>query len=157
MFSCCCDAGAKTNQEVDRVGAISVLQESQDAGKAAQFEAPPPPPPPLADVDVPPKTSDVVPAPPSSSAPTSPGTFTVTINRKDENAKLGVDVGRADRAIRIKKVCAGEVEDHNKANPDQALQPMDLIVAVNGVSGPANDLLHTISTSNPLVLTIRRF
>mmetsp|Transcript_98224 Transcript_98224/g.204869 ORF Transcript_98224/g.204869 Transcript_98224/m.204869 type:complete len:137 (+) Transcript_98224:90-500(+) len=135
MFACCCgDPDGK--KDVDHISAVSVLKD--DTAKAFSSSA-----------------IVVEHAPPTS------GSYIVTMFRiptveDPKPPKIGLDIARVENALKIKRICPGVVQDFNESNPESALRVGDLIIGVNGVTGPGNELLAAIGTSQRLEFHIHR-
>mmetsp|Transcript_73903 Transcript_73903/g.153986 ORF Transcript_73903/g.153986 Transcript_73903/m.153986 type:complete len:170 (-) Transcript_73903:317-826(-) len=168
MFGCCNEPVVDKNQEIKAVGASPVMKKQEEIPAEApapkveetKEESPKVKEAPKPAVEAPkkeepakeePKKED----PASPKAPTS-GTFEVTIERASKGSKLGMTIGRVDKALKIKAFDAGDVSNFNTKNPGMALKAMDLVVAVNGKTGTANDLLNALASPDALTLKITR-
>jgi len=178
MFACCNQPAVDKSKELDRIGASPVMKKEEPA-PIVEVPAQEPPKPveeaPKVVAEAPkvvealkeePKKEEPAKEEPKPveaekkepEAPTAPtsGTFEVTIDRSSKGSKLGMTIGRVDKALKIKSFETGDVSTFNTKNPGMALKAMDLVVAVNGKEGSANDLLKALSSPDALTLKIKR-
>jgi len=86
--------------------------------------------------------------------------FQVDIERDDPDEELGLEIAQdheSGRGLRICRVKAGPVRRWGKAHPERRVTIGDLIVAVDGQEGTAQELVERIRGSPSMRLTIRRF
>merc|ERR1712060_151948 len=86
--------------------------------------------------------------------------FTITIDKGDDpGAKIGLDITRNDEGqpcLKIKKVKPGHIMNWNQNQPDQPIQPDDLIIKVNDECESSEKLLERIAKDDKLVIVIKR-
>eukprot|EP00411_Alexandrium_monilatum_P113295 CAMPEP_0175704688 /NCGR_PEP_ID=MMETSP0097-20121207/37150_1 /TAXON_ID=311494 /ORGANISM="Alexandrium monilatum, Strain CCMP3105" /LENGTH=139 /DNA_ID=CAMNT_0017011993 /DNA_START=14 /DNA_END=433 /DNA_ORIENTATION=- len=82
--------------------------------------------------------------------------FTITLEKRPSQDKIGADVARALDFLVILKVKPGLIHEHNKSHPDQMVLPNDQIMAANDLWGDSKQILKVISAEHILRLTIRR-
>lgn len=83
--------------------------------------------------------------------------FSVVIT--DTKKKLGVELSysKASMSLFIREVAEeGMAAEHNKKNPESAIREGDRVIAVNGITGTASQLLEAYRGENSAVLTICR-
>uniref|UniRef100_A0A7S1S482 PDZ domain-containing protein n=2 Tax=Alexandrium catenella TaxID=2925 RepID=A0A7S1S482_ALECA len=81
--------------------------------------------------------------------------FTVVLQKLEPGDKVGAKVARANNALEVMEVKDGLLLDHNKKNPDEAVQKGDLIVEGNGKTG-SNTILDVITHSDRITFKIQR-
>mmetsp|Transcript_35646 Transcript_35646/g.99683 ORF Transcript_35646/g.99683 Transcript_35646/m.99683 type:complete len:167 (-) Transcript_35646:128-628(-) len=83
--------------------------------------------------------------------------FMVSV-RKPESGKLGISVTALprERALLVKSVKPGPVQDWNEAHPDEAVRSGDLVVAVNGVSSDPDLMYDEIARCKTLAFRVAR-
>jgi len=132
------------------------------------FSAPEPLPPPEAEVPPPPPSSAFSPPPTSTPTattirPSSPtvappagvrGTFSVTVDKA--GMKVGLDIQRRPRGLRVRQISGGAIEKFNLERPEAAVQVSDQIIEVNGIRGDSAALLRAIAASETLTMVILR-
>lgn len=77
----------------------------------------------------------------------------------DTKKKLGVELSysKASMSLFIREIAAeGIAADHNQRHPDKAVREGDRIIAVNGITGSALQLLDTYKSCNDAIMTICR-
>mmetsp|Transcript_95425 Transcript_95425/g.274855 ORF Transcript_95425/g.274855 Transcript_95425/m.274855 type:complete len:108 (+) Transcript_95425:140-463(+) len=84
--------------------------------------------------------------------------FDMLLDKGEGPAKLGLDVNpRAEAdALRINQICGGLAERWNSTYPELQVVAGDRIIAVNGCTGTAADLLRFCKEGRRLTLRIRR-
>jgi len=82
--------------------------------------------------------------------------FDVLVDRTDGRS-LGIEVEHySERVLTVMTINEGIVQDWNDANPGLRLEPHDVIVAVNDVTGDVELILDECRKPAPLRLTARR-
>lgn len=85
--------------------------------------------------------------------------FTIVLTKGGNGGhELGMELGHSDKrkTLLVSEVKDGLVANWNQANPDQAVQPEDLIVEANGVRGDGSRILEVLRTADVLTIVIQR-
>merc|ERR1711904_490994 len=84
--------------------------------------------------------------------------YSVTLDKGDTNAKLGLDVLHSAKgeALPISRVDGGPAEKWNIEHPDQRIEAEDRIVEVNGIRGDVSLLLKACTDGRVLKLSLMR-
>merc|ERR1719424_285856 len=122
------------------------MPEASPSGPAPNEEAP-------AVLEPPPKVE----TPPQRVEPSTKKTFTVTLKKTPEQARLGISVDASNKvALLVASVDGGMMADWNKNNPANAVQENDAIVNVNGKAGDAMSLTDVCRNDTVLVMQVVR-
>jgi len=77
----------------------------------------------------------------SSASLPSPNEFTVVVRRTEQNRKLGVNIRQTAKRLTVLSVGHGLIYQWNQGNPDNRVEPGDVLVEVNGLRGVPGDVL----------------
>mmetsp|Transcript_6394 Transcript_6394/g.15972 ORF Transcript_6394/g.15972 Transcript_6394/m.15972 type:complete len:209 (+) Transcript_6394:115-741(+) len=82
--------------------------------------------------------------------------FQIVINKpRDKPLGLDVDITEPD-VLRIIDIYPGPLAEWNKLNPRESIEPDDLIIKVNGVTGDSSTMLERCLDNTQLKLTLVR-